>query len=626
LNIKTLLLPLPRHLMHQPGELALTDDRLILLDAGDAAVLRFTAFRLQQALQNHAAISWDLAASTAIPSSLIGAKLSLAPGATIHPQGYKLTITDQAIHAVASTPAGLFYAIATLAQLLAQYGRILPTLQISDWPDFPNRGVMLDISRDKVPTMETLYELVDLLASWKINQFQLYTEHTFAYRRHPMVWADASPMTGSQILALDAYCRQRFIELVPNQNSFGHLHRWLKHGPYLPLAEAPQGSHTPWNTYHDGPFSLAPTEPGSLNLVRDMFDELLPHFSSRQVNVGCDETFDIGQGKSKEIVSERGTGRVYLDFLLQIYREVKARGHTMQFWGDIIVQHPELVAELPRDLIALEWGYEADHPFDQDCATFAHSGVPFYVCPGTSSWNTVAGRTDNALRNLRNAAQNGLKHGAVGYLITDWGDNGHWQSLPVSFLGYGYGSGLAWAYEANRELDVASAISQFAFGDSSGVMGELVYELGNLYLEAGVRLHNQSPFFQILQLNSDAFGQYRAGLKTAGLDAAHLTQIISRVEAILAPLAELHLRRSDAAVIKEEYTWAAHMIQHACRRAIWILSEQRGQVGDPPVQSLADEADRLIEQYRVNWHARNRPGGFAESVARLERMRAQYSG
>ena len=95
------------------------------------------------------------------------------------------------------------------------------TLQIDDKPDFANRGVMLDISRDKVPTMETLYKQIDILAECKINQIQLYTEHTFAYDNHKVVWQNASPMTPEQILDLDQYCRDRHIELVPNQNSFG---------------------------------------------------------------------------------------------------------------------------------------------------------------------------------------------------------------------------------------------------------------------------------------------------------------------------------------------------------------------------------------------------------------------
>src|SRR3989304_4735960 len=116
-----------------------------------------------------------------------------------------------------------------------------PECHIADWPDFTHRGVLLDVSRDKVPTMETLFDLVDLLASWKINQVQLYMEHTFAYRGHEVVWQHASPLTGDEIEALDTFCGNRYVGLVPNQNSLGHMHRWLIHEPYRRLAECPEG-------------------------------------------------------------------------------------------------------------------------------------------------------------------------------------------------------------------------------------------------------------------------------------------------------------------------------------------------------------------------------------------------
>src|SRR5262249_23159652 len=115
---------------------------------------------------------------------------------------YAIDVRPKDIHIRASSPAMAFYAAQTLAQLFRQFPNAIPCLHIEDWPDFPARGVMIDISRDKVPTMQTLYELVDLLASMKINQLQLYTEHTFAYRNHPQVWAEASPMTGQEILDL----------------------------------------------------------------------------------------------------------------------------------------------------------------------------------------------------------------------------------------------------------------------------------------------------------------------------------------------------------------------------------------------------------------------------------------
>ena len=262
------------------------------------------------------------------------------------------------------------------------------------------------------------------------------------------------------------------------------MHRWLTHEPYRHLAECPDGWTTPWGTF-DEPFSLCPGDPGSLDLVRDMLDELLPHFRSRQVNIGGDETFDLGLGRSREVVAEKGVGAVYLEFLQKIRREVRSRDHTMQFWGDIVVAHPELVADLPRDVIALEWGYEADHPFDEHGDLFARSGIPFYVCPGTATWNSVGGRTTTALANLRSAAANGLKHGATGFLNTDWGDNGHWEPLPVSFLPLAYGAALAWYDEGNRELDLPTAVSRFAFRDRSGVMGRLAHELGNIDQDSG---------------------------------------------------------------------------------------------------------------------------------------------
>ena len=237
------LLPTPREISLASDSYLLEDRRLIVLDSPDPQALLFSAHRLQASLRADAGLSWEIAASQVTPRDQIGVTLSVVPGGVRHPQGYELTITPAGIHAVAGTAAGVFYAICTLIQLLKSSPQLrassfeLPALRISDWPDFPARGVMLDVSRDRVPTMATLYDLVDLLASWKVNQLQLYTEHTFAYRNHPEVWAEASPITGEEILALDAYCRERFVELVPNQNSFGHMAPWLKHTRYQPFAE-----------------------------------------------------------------------------------------------------------------------------------------------------------------------------------------------------------------------------------------------------------------------------------------------------------------------------------------------------------------------------------------------------
>jgi hypothetical protein len=514
-------------------------------------------------------LCWEVIASPCVPQDLLGLTLQIVPQQVAPLQGYELVITAEAITISAHDEPGAFYGVCTLIQIMeqaaqqnagfVQEGVQLPCLQIEDWPDFSVRGVMLDISRDKVPSMENLYSLVDKLASWKINHLQLYTEHTFAYRNHPEVWTTASPLTGQEILDLDQYCHQRYIELVPNQNSFGHLSRWLALPRYKPLAEIVEGYDMPWG-HHEGSFSLCPIDPASLEFISGLYDELLPHFTSRQVNVGCDETFDIGQGRSRQACEELGTGRVYLDFLLKIYRQIKARNHVMQFWGDIIVHYPELISKLPKDMIALEWGYEARHPFDEHGKQFAEAGLPFYVCPGTSSWCSLAGRTNNALGNLRNAAENGLRYGAQGYLITDWGDNGHWQPLPVSYLGFAAGAGYAWALEANCEVDVALIVSHYAFGDPTGKMGRVAYDLGNVYEAYGLDWENSSILFGTLQAPLERIRKY----KNVSSEGYH--RALEAIDQAMLPLDQAFPSGPDKELVVQEYRLIARMLRHACRR------------------------------------------------------------
>ncbi len=616
------LLPRPRSMEQLSGRHSIEGGRLIHLDGVDeVAPLLHIARRLQAALREHAAVDWPIATTGPAEAREVGIVLRLASGREGHEQGYMLTIEPEQIVVEARTRAGLFYAVCTLAQILAQVGGHVPCMKLEDWPDFAVRGVMLDVSRDRVPTMDTLRDLVDMLAGWKINQLQLYTEHTFAYRRHPEVWASASPLTGEEIVELDLFCREREIELVPNQNSFGHMHRWMAHPRYSGLAETHDEFDTPWFTRMQGPFSLCPLDPGSIELVRSLYDELLPFFSSRLFNVGCDETFDLGQGRSREACEQRGAGRVYLDFLLQIYQDVKARGRRMQFWGDIIVQHPELVPELPDDVVALEWGYEADHPFAAHCPLFQASGLEFYVCPGTSSWCSIAGRTHNALANLASAAVEGRKHGAHGYLITDWGDRGHWQVLPISYLGFAAGAAFAWDYETNQALDIAQSISLHAFRDPTGMMGRVAYDLGNVYRISGLSVPNGSTLFWVLQSSLTMEMLFGRGVQPT---SASFVTALEAIDDAMDRMHQARMNRPDAVLIREEFEQTAALLRHACRRGQLALAEDPAEA-----EGLRAELDRdlrrLIPEYIRLWLARNRPGGLDDSVARLADASKDYN-
>jgi len=611
---RLLLLPRPRRLRGQAGCYRLGSTGVIEIQGAPPDVWP-AARALQADLSVLPGVAWPMRAGA---PGRRGADVVIVVDrqCRLPSQGYQLEISARGIRLEARDPAGAFYGVMTLRQMLRQVRDALPLGRIVDAPDFPARGVMLDISRDKVPTLETLYALVDLLSEWKINRLELYTEHTFAYQRHREVWAQASPMTGEDILRLDAYCRSRFVELVPNQNSFGHMNRWLALPRYRHLAECPQGFRTPWGSMA-GPFSLSPAVPGSLKLLAELYAELLPHFTSRNFNVGCDETWDLGQGRSRALCERKGKGRVYLEFLRGIHRLVRQHGRVMHFWGDIILQHPELVKELPRDVVVLEWGYEADHPFAEHGARFAASGIPFFVCPGTSSWCTIAGRTRNCLANLWAAAVHGLRHGAVGFLNTDWGDGGHWQYLPVSYLGFAAGAAYSWAGRANADLDLPAVLDLHAFHDAAGVMGRLAYDLGNAYLRPGVLRHNGSILFDILQNGPDWKLPPRA-------TAARLQTTREYVAAVLAPLSHARMARPDAALIQDEFRNAGRMLAHACNRALMLW--RGGPAGRSARLALAEEMRIVLGEHRRLWMARNRVGGLQDSVRNLELRLQEYSG
>ncbi|HEY9078387.1 MAG TPA: glycoside hydrolase family 20 zincin-like fold domain-containing protein [Anaerolineaceae bacterium] len=609
-------LPVPRRVIYLDGDFALGDQAMILIDHPEPQQVLFTAKRLQSALETSAGKHWEITASKAVPADQVGVTLKLSLERVHRSQGYHIEVTGNGIVIEGRDIAGLFYGVCTLGQILTQVEGTVPCLEIHDFPDYKTRGVMLDISRNKVYKMETLLDLVDRLAGLKINQLQLYTEHTFAYRNHPSVWEYASPMTGEEILKLDHYCRERQIELVPNQNSFGHMQPWLSKPKYAHLAEIHGEFESKWGK-RQGPFSLSPIHPGTLPFLRSLYDELLPHFSSKMFNIGCDETIDLGKGMSKAACEKEGIGRVYLNFLLALYEEVKRRGYTPQFWGDIINEHPALVAELPKDMISLLWGYEADHPFDLEGSRFQSAGIPFYVCPGTSSWCSISGRTQNCIGNLLNAAENGLKYGAQGYLNTDWGDRGHWQVLPISFLGFGLGSAFSWCLKTNRSIDIPEVISRFLFEDPMGAMGRLVYDLGNIDRMAGVKIHNGTSLFWTMQTPLD---QITTDLRIGGSNyPAQLEAIDQAIQAVLSE----RMQRKDAALIRREIANTVRLLRHACGRGM-LAGETNPHQAERMRQELARDMSEFLEEYREIWLARNRPGGLADSAARFEARLEEY--
>ncbi|HYE61429.1 MAG TPA: family 20 glycosylhydrolase [Phycisphaerales bacterium] len=530
-----------------------------------------------------------------------------APGA---PESYRLEITaDEQGRAVVTITAadirGHMHALRTFLQLRHQYAttRRCPTLVIEDAPAFATRGVMLDVSRDRVPTNRELARLVGELGWLKINHLQLYTEHTFAYAGHEDVWRAWSPLTPDDIRTLDALCRPT-IELAANQNCFGHLASWLRHPKYADIAE----THGDWvfDVWpRSGPFSLCPTDPRSIALIKDLLGQLLPCFTSPLVNIGCDETYDIAYGRSKDEVARRGRAAVYLDFVRQICEVAKAHGKRPMFWADIALSHPECVNDIPEDLISLAWGYEPESPFARWCDLLQSAGREVWVCPGTSSWRSITGRTTERRGNIDAAASAG-RGKATGFLVCDWGDTGHHQQWPIALHGIAYGAAKAWNPDAEVDL---RAVSLHVFGDRSLQIGQWLDDLGDtdialrracgeLSAPGRVKLPNQSALFIDMFKKLDE--QSSVGRSSDWLDARdRLEEIAARKPA--------GLRQQ----LDDELNHTLAVARFAAARASG--RRQADGLTDSHRSDLRHQLQSIIDEHRRLWLLRSREGGLDHS-------------
>ncbi len=393
-------------------------------------------------------------------------------------ESYKIVINDDGVLVLGGDDAGLFYGVQTLRQIIRQYSVELPMMVIEDKPHFKNRGFYHDVTRGKVPTLETLKELVDRASFYKINHLQLYIEHSFAFKNLSEVWSGKDPLTPEDILELDEYCLKRHIELVPSLSTFGHFYEILTSKSYSHLCELEVDEDRPYSwmdrmAHH----TLDVSNEESIQLVEEMLAEYVPLFTSKKFNICCDETFDLGKGKNAAKLEELGSGRLYTDFLNKVISAAKKYGKEVMFWGDIILKHPEYLSEIPKDVTCLNWAYHAGATED-GTRTIAQSGLPQYVCPSVTGWNRMMNEMDNAFINISKMVEYGRKYDAVGVLNTDWGDYGHVNLFGNSMPGMIFGASLSWNPLGEKDLDKADeAISLLEFGENNKDIMHLLREL-----------------------------------------------------------------------------------------------------------------------------------------------------
>lgn len=537
----------------------------------------------------------------------------LSPGAG---DGYTLSIAPERIAISGNGPAGAFYALQTLIQLVQVHGDRIPAMEIQDAPDFQYRGFYLDISRGKVPTLATLKETVDDLAALKINMLQLYVEHPFAFRFDPSIAQMRDPLTPDDVLALDAYCRDRHMDLVPSLQSFGHMGGALSLPQYKHLAdvEIPPWDQMTWRNRMSGA-TIDMSNPEALALLERMHDEYLPLHTSGFSNVCADETYDLGQGKTKALAEKHGKDTLYLRHIHWLNDLTKKYGKQMMFWGDIVKQHPESIPDIPKDAILLNWGYYRETDFEST-KLFRDAGLDFFVCPGTSGWNRILNDVENADLNIRRYAATGEKYGAMGLLNTDWGDHGHVNFFAGSLHGMALGGAMAWNTAGPAPAAFDQAFTQLYFDRPDGEAAAVLRDQSRVTIDIATWHTLYWPLTE-----EKLFKHFDDAKATALIEAGR------RGEALFSVYTARGIGRPW---IARELTHASRMNQMMGEK--YFLARDLKAIrdgGEAPTDlaaRLRDWADRLDTrwvEFRELWLARNREADLKQIEAVYTRLAAE---
>ena len=550
------------------------------------------------------------------------------PELPAHTEAYRIDLRPGGVEVVAATEVARYRAATTLAQL-DRLGQLDAHRTIVDWPELAWRGVTLDVSRGRVPTVADLELTIERLAGVKVNHVELYLEASFDHPGHSAVCAPHGPYRVAEIEHLVAHARTHHVELIGIQASLGHLEHFLAHPDHAHLAALPGGYVTPDGSGHEPPACLEPRNDGAFALAAELVTGVAEAFGQTRVHVGLDEPIDLNPAVWDAIFDVPGApvpwasvdggafcvplppDRVvdYADWVARLRDLPALDGRELLMWADVVAAHPELLDQLPPGITLVEWGYESDHPFDARVGRVRAAGRTCWVAAGTSGWSSISGRITNMRDNVRAAVAAARDHGAEGLLVTSW------EVLPSVSDWPGFVFGAATAWNPDREVDLADALDLVVAGGDG---------LGAVWVRLG-RVHDHvvpgTPETGAISELFRSGGMAIIGLALSGVGAEVLDAVVDDLDRAAADLARASTDVPDGPVLRAELWWVHDALRWGVAAARHHMAWEEP-IGDR--SWLAAEHDRLTAEHERLWSCRNRHDGYDRVAAALAATRGGF--
>lgn len=607
------LIPLPRKITVQDGLFLIGDNTAIVLDVALNDNDLETAKLLQQEIKRVIAITLPIKKVLRSSKNLDKNCICFQYDNTDRSEeAYRLTVRPNKITIAACSNRGFLYGVATLIQLCKISRAKIECVDIDDEPSYSNRGYMLDVSRGRVPTMDSLKALVDRLALYKINQLQLYMENCLRLDGFEEIWSQTDPFTPEEILNLDRYCNIRGIELVPCIASFGHLYDLFRSESFRKYSEMDTMIGEPFTWYHRMRYHIINmSDPESFTLITGILDQYMPLFRSDKINICCDEAFDLGKGKSASMTKEMVYGEIYLSYVNRLVEYLQNKGKKVMIWGDIVQNHHEHMGKLNTQVTCLNWYYDYGVK-EETVKIFSDNGLKQYVCPSVSGYSRLVNAYDMSFTNIREMAKLGNQYHVEGFLNTDWGDSGHINMPALAIPGMIYGASQSWNVEDDRDFNtIDQAVSLVEYRDREKNLVGLLRELSR----QDIIIFNDLAFFRDYKVYNQTYNDFgiclyeKAKNKIMQVSESQLKTAVKRCSEIINCLKQNDSGSyADRQEEMSEYYLAARGVALMQELTLIIKEREYGQDVHPldTTYELASKLEYWLMDYGKEWRTVSR--------------------
>ena len=380
-------------------------------------------------------------------------------------QAYQLTIDESGITITGLTPRAVFYGAMSLIQLIENTpSNQLQNMEIQDWPDLNIRGISDDVSRGQVSTLNNFYRVLDFIARYKMNTYMPYIEDMLEFDSYPSIGENRGALNKGEVRDIVQYAEERFIDVIPIFQTLGHFENILTQEKFLEYAEFP------------GAASLNISDEKTYTFLENLLNEFFELFPSEYIHIGADESYDVGKGKSKDLVSNSSLSEVLGNHYNRVYEICKKNDKKVMIYGDILIENQKILEMLSKDIVIVDWNYNAETNY-KSANVFQEAGFKYLVSPSVWNFKTTFPNYQTALPNINSYIKNGIEKGSSGMINSNWGDYGAETFKEFVLFGYAWSAQCSWSYNKSKISDFNNKF----FADFFGVRDDRLNELYKIF-------------------------------------------------------------------------------------------------------------------------------------------------